>query len=186
MARLILGTAAPQLAVPTLNAAPIQKKAALSPHLLETRLRQKRSAQFVTAILQLQAATHLQDTEALAAMKLAIAGEFPEFAIEQFPLLALVFRARPGYPTWMPLSQIADATSGVLGSDRQRELLSKARLLGSYDAALEQTCENYGAVLAGFAPRAFALLDHGSYAFVEIYPEYMLAVADSGNTSLVR
>lgn len=186
MARVILSAAAPQLNVPTLSATPTTQKTALSPHLLETRLRQKRSMQFVTAIQQLQAATHLQDAEALAVMKLAIAQEFPELAIEQFPLLALVFRVRPGYPDWLTTSQIAEATSGVLGSDRRRELLSKVRLLDSYDAALEQACENYGVVLAAFMPRAFSLMNHGSYAFVEIYPEYMLAVADSGSTSLMR
>ena len=186
MARVILGGTAPQLAVPTLSATAVRPKTVLSPHLLETRLRQKRSAQFITAMQQLQAAAHLQDAEALAAMKLAIAQEFPELAIDQFPLLALAFRARPGFPDWLTSSQVAEATSGVLSSERRRELLAKARLLDSYDAALEQACENYGAVLAALVPKAFAMIGHGSYAFVEIYPEYLLAVADSGSTSLVR
>lgn len=186
MARLILGAAAPQLAVPTLNAAPVQKKTALSPHLLETRLRQKRSAQFVTAIQQLQAATHLQDAEVLAAMKQAIAEEFPEFAIQQFPLLCLVFRARQGYPHCLTTTQVAEVTAGVLSSDLRSELLAKSRLLDGYDGELVEVCRNYASVLTTLLPRAHALVGHGGYAFVEIYPEYMLAVADGGNTSLVR
>lgn len=185
MARVILGSSTPQIAVPTLSTQSTAKTV-MSPPSLESRLRQRRSSKYIETIKQLQAAQHFQDTEAQETLVEAIRQEFPEMSISAFPLLCLVFQTRPGYPRWMPTPMIAEATTGMLRQDLQAELINKARQIDSYDAAVMQACAHYNAVLPGFVSRAFILVEHDSYAFVEIYPEYLVAIASNGDTSLVR
>ncbi len=125
---------------------------------LQQRLRQARSAAYVEAMRHLDAHTHRADPHALQAVLEAIANEFPELGIDQQPL-GIVQRCLLGTPYEV---HVCDLSGSIV-----------------------EHYETFRAMPAQFE-RARALALHPSYAFIEVYPDALRAVAFDGSVSVIH
>jgi hypothetical protein len=159
MQRPILGT---PLANAKLTVSPAPSQSSLSGTLagakLQQRLREERSAAYIEAIKRLDAGTHQQNRAALDALVSAISAEFPELAIDQRPI-GIVSRCYLGAPY---VVHICDLTGDIV-----------------------EHFESYRGMPPLFE-RARPLALHSAYAFIEVYPDTLRAVADDGSVSVVE
>ncbi|MDR1889295.1 MAG: hypothetical protein LBQ81_07975 [Zoogloeaceae bacterium] len=128
----------------------------LSPQQIEDRLRQKRSSGYVKAMSRLDAGGHVHNQSALNALLDAIRTEFPD--LELLPL-GVVSRCYLGEPFEV---HTLDWTGNIIQHYKTYETLP---------ASLE---------------RARTLALHPDYAFVEVYTDKLIAVTESGDTSVIR
>lgn len=125
---------------------------------LQQLLRQKRSRQYVEAVNGIDVGGHQSDQSALTSLIEAISNEFPELRVDQFPL-GIVSRCYLGPPF-------------------------EAHICG-LDGEILQHFETFRPMPAQFE-RARSLALHPAYAFVEVYPDSMRAVASDGSVSVIE
>jgi hypothetical protein len=159
MARTILGSGSPALDGSFLTT---RQNAAssvlLSAKAVEDRLRQRRSSAYVKAMTKLDAGGYAHTRDSLDALLAAIRSELPELTIEHLPL-GIVARCRLGPPY------------EVHTLDRDGTIIRHFKTFETLPALME---------------RARALALHPGYAFIEVYAEKLIAVADNGDTSIVK
>lgn len=158
MARTLLGTASPQSGISRLTETAASTSAYLSPAALEARLRQKRSRSYIDAIQQLDAGGHVHGRQEVDALLEAIRRELPEISIEHLPL-GLVAKC-------------------YLGPPHEVHTLERSGQIIRHYKSSES--------LPGLLERARSLAQHPGYAFIEVYPDRLIAVAENGETSLVK
>lgn len=156
MARILLGTS-PKLDTPSLTPL-FRPPVGLSPAALDARLRQKRSANYVGALHKLDAGTHVHDRQALDQLLEAIRQELAEVAAADLPR-AIVARCYLGHPYEV------------------HSLDCAGQIIQHY---------KYSESLPAMLARGRSLALHPGYAFVEVYPDKLIAVAENGETSLVK
>lgn len=159
MVRAILGTGPA-----TTNAVSLSSKVShgptvlLSPKAIEDRLRQRRSKAYIEAMTKLDAGGHVHNRAALDALVAAIQTELPEITIEHLPI-GIVAKCYLGAP------------HEVHTLDRVGEIIRHYKTTESLPPLMERG-------------RSLAL--HPGYAFIEIYSDKLIAVADNGDTSIVK
>jgi len=124
---------------------------------LQQRLRQRRGDAYLQSLHRLDAGTHARASSALAAVLQAIALEFPDLALDQRPL-GIVAACHLGPPYEV---HRCDLAGGII-----------------------EHFETGRAMPPPFE-RARALAGHGAYAFVEIYPDTIRAVAGDGSVAVL-
>lgn len=158
MARTLLGTPAQHAVTSSLSGHSVRHYTVLSPTAAEARLRQKRSSAYLAAMRKLDAGGHVHDRQAMEALLEAIRQELPEISIEHLPL-GLVAKCYLGPP------------HEVHTLDRGGQIIRHYKSSESLPGVLE---------------RARSLAQHPGYAFIEVYPDKLIAVSDSGETSLIK
>jgi hypothetical protein len=131
---------------------------ALSAQALDVRLRGKRSASYLDAIKRLDAGGHVCNRDEAAALLDAIRAELPEIAIEQLAF-GIVARCRLGSPY------------EVHTLERDGQIIRHYKV---------------SEALPGLLERARSLALHPGYAFIEVYANKLIAVADSGDTAVIQ
>ncbi|MDN0076073.1 hypothetical protein QU481_14380 [Crenobacter sp. SG2303] len=157
MARNILGST-PKLDSHSLTPSFTRPSTNQAPAALEARLRQKRSAAYVEAMRKLDAGGHIHHREALEQLLTTIQQELPEIAVEHLPA-GIVARCYLGHPYEV---HTLDYTGQILQHYKFSESLPSMLSRG----------------------RSLAL--HPGYAFIEVYPDKLIAVAENGETSLIK
>lgn len=160
MARAILGSGAPALGTPSLTSTRSAGSSTnlLSPKAIEDRLRQRRSCAYIEAMKKLDAGGHANTKEALDALLAAIRSELPELTIDHLPF-GIVAKCYLGPP------------HEVHTLDRDGSIIRHYKTFESLPPLMERG-------------RSLAL--HPGYAFIEIYADKLIAVADNGDTSIVK
>jgi hypothetical protein len=130
----------------------------LSPAAIEARLREKRSPSYVEAMKRLDAGAHAHDAEAAESFINAIRQELPELSIDQLPI-GIVSRC-------------------YLGDPYEVHTLGRDGMIIQHYKRWEP--------LPGPLEGARGLSLHPGYAFVEVYPDKLIAVSENGSTSLVN
>lgn len=156
MPRAILS--GPQTHTKVLPGARPARTGALTGARLQQRLRERRSGAYVQAVAQLDAGGHVSDREALERLLAAIAEEFPELSVDQRPM-GIVARCHLGAPY------------EVHTCDPAGDILQHFKL---------------GQALPGALERGRRLALHPAYAFIEVYPDSLHAVAGDGTVSVVQ
>lgn len=124
---------------------------------LESRLRQKRSANYIRTMTQLDAGCHCQDARAVEALIAAIQQELPEVTIDKLPI-GIVSRCFLGEDYEV---HTLDRTGGIIQHYRRYQ------------------------TLAALLERARSLALHPQYLFVEVYVDSLVAVRANGETSVI-
>jgi len=124
---------------------------------LESRLRQKRCAQYIRTMTELDAGGHCQDPRAVESLIAAIQQELPEVTIEKLPI-GIVSRCR-------------------LGGDYEVHTLDRA------GGIVEHYRKHQS--LPSLLERARSLALHSQYIFVEVYVDSLVAVRANGDVSLI-
>ncbi|QYD69019.1 hypothetical protein KZJ38_01050 [Paraburkholderia edwinii] len=150
------GTTAPALATALSSSGKVATP--LSPEQLIARLRMKRSASYMDAMLKLDAGSHLHNQQAIDALVAAINDEFPDISIDQYPV-GIVAKCYLGPPY------------EVHTLDRMGNIIQHYKHFESLPPLLA---------------RGRALAVHAQYAFVEVYTDKVIAVTASGDTSIVK
>ncbi|MBP0639120.1 hypothetical protein [Cupriavidus sp. AcVe19-6a] len=125
---------------------------------LESRLRAKRSSAYIQAIRHLDAGGHTHDRQAVESFVAAIRQEMPDISIDECPV-GIVSKCYLGEPY------------EVHTLDRLGNIIHHYKRFESLPPLLA---------------RGRALAACGQYAFIEIYIDKLIAVADSGDVSIVR
>jgi len=125
---------------------------------LESRLRQKRSANYIRTMTQLDAGCHCQDPRAVEALIAAIQQELPEVTIDKQPI-GIVCRCFLGEDYEV---HTLDRTGGIVQHYRR------------------------GQSLPPLLERARSLASHSQYLFVEVYVDSLVAVRSNGETSYIN
>ena len=139
------------------RATPQASSSKLSKADLEARLRQKRSANYIRTMTQLDAGCHCQDPRAVEALIAAIQQELPEVTIDKLPI-GIVCRCFLGEDYEV---HTLDRTGGIMQHYRRHQ---------SLPPLLE---------------RARSLALHSQYLFVEVYMDSLVAVRSNGETSII-
>lgn len=161
MARLLLHTL-PQPTTTLDSRARVAPTARLSPAALEARLRQPRSAAYLSALTQLDSGGHVCDPQAVQQLLAALREEFPDLSIENYPL-GLVAKCYLGAPFEV---HTFDFGAEVHPSNVVHHYKSFETLPAPLDAA-----------------RSLAL--NPAYAFVEVYTDRLVPVAYTRTVSIV-
>lgn len=140
------------------RATPQASSSKLSKADLEARLRQKRSANYIRTMTQLDAGCHCQDPRAVEALIAAIQQELPEVTIDKLPI-GIVSRCFLGEDYEV---HTLDRTGGIIQHYRRQQ---------SLPPLLE---------------RARSLALHSEYLFVEVYVDSLVAVRSNGDTSYIN
>jgi hypothetical protein len=140
------------------RATPQASSSKLSKADLEARLRQKRSANYIRTMTQLDAGCHCQDPRAVEALITAIQQELPEVTIDKLPI-GIVSRCFLGEDYEV---HTLDRTGGIVQHYRRHQ---------SLPPLLE---------------RARSLALHSEYLFVEVYVDSLVAVRSNGDTSYIN
>ena len=140
------------------RATPQASSSKLSKADLESRLRQKRSANYIRTMTQLDAGCHCQDPRAVEALIAAIQQELPEVTIDKLPI-GIVSRCFLGEDYEV---HTLDRTGGIIQHYRRQQ---------SLPPLLE---------------RARSLALHSEYLFVEVYVDSLVAVRSNGDTSYIN
>lgn len=150
---------------PATTARPLELKATvptssikLSKAELESRLRQKRSANYIRTMTQLDAGCHCQDPRAVEALIAAIQQELPEVTIDKLPI-GIVSRCFLGEDYEV---HTLDRTGGIIQHYRRHQALPP------------------------LLERARSLASHSQYLFVEVYVDSLVAVRSNGETSYIN
>lgn len=161
MARLLLNTSPPPTTA--LNPrATIAPKTRLSTAVLEARLRQPRSAAYLTALTQMDSGGHVCDPQAVQTLLAALREEFPDLSIEDYPL-GIVAQCYLGAPF--------EVHTFDFGAE-----VHPSNVVHHY-----KTFETLPAPLE--AARSLALSP--AYAFVEVYTDKLVPVATTHTVSIV-
>lgn len=160
MARALLDSGVPALNTSSLASTRSSASSTLllSPKAIEDRLRQRRSGAYVEAMKKLDAGGHATTREALDALLSAIRSELPELTIEHLPV-GIVAKCYLGPP------------HEVHTMDRDGSIIRHYKTFEPLPSLMERG-------------RSLAL--HPGYAFIEIYVDKLIAVADNGDTSIVK
>ena len=160
MARTILGNqqSSVKLKVEPPSATATSVTGALASVKLQQRLRQQRSQVYIEALKRLDAGTHLQNRAALDALIEAIGAEFPELTIDQRPL-GIVSVCYLGAPYEVHICDL------------------NGKIIEHY--------ESYKTMPPLFE-RARPLALHSAYAFIEVYPDTLRAIAADGLVSVIE
>lgn len=158
MARILLGSAPPQLDTTSLTTPRPSTNANLSPQVVEARLRSKRSKAYIESLQKLDAGGHTNNREALDSLLAAIQRELPEISIDHLPV-GIVAKCYLGVP------------HEVHTLDRQGMIIRHYKSFEALPPLLE---------------RARSLAMHPNYAFIEVYPDKLIAVSQNGDTSMVK
>ena len=140
------------------RATPQASSSKLSKADLEARLRQKRSANYIQTMTQLDAGCHCQDPRAVEALIAAIQQELPEVTIDKQPI-GIVCRCFLGEDYEV---HTLDRTGGIVQHYRR------------------------GQSLPPLLERARSLASHSQYLFVEVYVDSLVAVRSNGETSYIN
>ena len=140
------------------RATPQASSSKLSKADLEARLRQKRSANYIRTMTQLDAGCHCQDPRAVEALIAAIQQELPEVTIDKQPI-GIVCRCFLGEDYEV---HTLDRTGGIIQHYRR------------------------GQSLPPLLERARSLASHSQYLFVEVYMDSLVAVRSNGETSYIN
>lgn len=132
-----------------------QAVSSLTTSQIQKLLRQKRSSAYMNALNQLDAGGHSTETESLNKLIETIKAELPDISNL---LLGIVAKCYLGHPFEVHTLQIMG------------DIIHHYKVGESLPAALEKA-------------RSMAL--HSSYAYIEVYSNYMVAVSENGSTSLV-
>lgn len=158
MARILLGSTPPQLDTTSLTAARLSTSANLSSQAIEARLRSKRSMTYIESLQKLDAGGHIHNREVLDALLNAIQHELPEISIDHLPV-GIVAKCYLGAP------------HEVHTLDRQGMIIRHYKSFEALPPLLE---------------RARSLALYPNYAFIEVYADKLIAVAQNGDTSMVK
>lgn len=161
MARLLLNTSAPTTTALD-SRATVTPKTRLSPAALEARLRQPRSAAYLSTLTQLDSGSHLCDPQAVQKLLAALREEFPDLPVENYPL-GIVAQCYPGAPF--------EVHTFDFGAE-----VHPSNVVHHY-----KTFETLPAPLE--AARSLAL--NPAYAFVEVYTDKLVPVATTRTVSIV-
>ncbi len=159
MARQIIGASAKHLGplANTLTNTQSAIKPGLLPQQVADRLREKRATCYVHEMTRLDAGGHAHNAAVEAEIVAAIRNEFPEVELSQQPI-GIVSRCYLGAPYEV---HTLDVTGGIVMHYRANQ-------------ALPELLE-----------RARSLASHRSYAFIEVYPDCLRAVSESGAVSVI-
>ncbi|MDQ8030591.1 MAG: hypothetical protein REJ50_01135 [Bordetella sp.] len=158
MVRSILGVQAPQTAAKTelrLDSAPRAKLAGAQ---LKSRLRQKRSGAYVTAMTQLDAGGHVHSPAATQAFMDTLRAEFPDVQVDAWPL-GIIAKCFLGEPHEV---HTLDCTGAIIRHFKRGEALPDGM------------------------SRARSLAASGHYAFIEVFTDKLIAVSPSGETAIIE
>lgn len=134
----------------------------IDPLMLEKRLRQKRSAEYMQALKTLDLGGHDLDQTKFKEFSEAVKREFPEVEIDSFMGMFLVGIVAKCY-----LGASYDVhTLDIMGS-----ILTHYKYTEPMPAALE---------------RARSLALYGDYAFIEVYTDALRAVKNDGSVAVVK
>lgn len=161
MARPILGTAgvvAPSQPLRTSLRSDQRTTSSITGAKLQQRLRQRRSAAYLQVITRLDAGMHHSDQQGLKNLVESISSEFPELLIDQLPI-GLVGRCYLGSPY---VVHVCDLSGNIVEHYEQ------------------------GRTMPSPFERARALAVHPGYAFIEVYPDSLRAVAEDGSVSVIN
>ncbi|CAG9167407.1 nuclear transport factor 2 family protein [Cupriavidus pampae] len=157
MARKLL-SAGPAPVVTTLASARTAPTLGLSGAKLEARLRMKRSSAYIETLRKLDAGGHTHDRQTVEAFVAALRDELPDITIDQHPV-GIVSQCYLGEPYEVhTLDRLGNIIHHYKRFEPLPPLLARGRVLAA----------------------------SGQYAFVEIYTDKVIAVAESGDVSIVR
>jgi hypothetical protein len=125
---------------------------------LEQRLRQQRSKAYVDHMKRLDAGSHQHDRQGLDELLESIAAEFPELTIDQRPL-GIVSVCHLGEPYVVHICDLGGHIIEHFESDKAMPPLFE---------------------------RARPLALHPGYAFIEVYPDTLRAIAADGSVSVIE
>ena len=161
MARLLLNSS-PQTKIALDSRATVSAKTRLSPAQLEARLRQPRSADYLSALTQLDSEGHVCDPQAVQRVLAALREEFPDLSIESYPL-AIVAKCYLGAPF--------EVHTFVFGAEvHPSNIVHHYKTFETLPAPLEMA-------------RSLAL--NPAYAFVEVYTDKLVPVATARTISII-
>lgn len=158
MARILLGSAPPQLDTSSLAATRPSTNANLSPQAVDARLRSKRSKVYIESLQKLDAGGHIHSRDALDTLLNTIRHELPEISIDHLPV-GIVAKCYLGAP------------HEVHTLDREGMIIRHYKSFEALPPLLE---------------RARSLALHSGYAFIEVYADKLIAVSQNGDTSMVK
>jgi len=124
---------------------------------LQERLRRRRGKSYVQRTARLDAGRHVSTPSALAEVLQAIAIEFPDLTLDERPL-GIVAACHLGAPYEV---HTCDLIGGIIEHFEM------------------------GRAMPPHFERARSLASHGAYAFVEIYPDALRAVAEDGSVAVL-
>lgn len=124
---------------------------------LQARLRQKRSTAYIEAMTKLDTGGHVHSPAATQALVDAICNELPNISVDALPL-GIVSRCYLGTPYEV---HTLDCSGNIIQHFKTHESL------------------------ASVLERARSLALHQSYAFIEVYPNRLIAVGHNGQTALI-
>jgi hypothetical protein len=130
----------------------------LSPQATLDRLRHKRSQAYVDAMKKLDAGGHIANRQTIDDLLNALRNELPDINIEHFPT-GIVARCYLGHPY------------EVHTLDRTRDIVEHYQKRQPMPDLLE---------------RARVIAQHPGYAFIEVYSDKLIAVTESGETSVIK
>lgn len=158
--RSILGS---KPADPVLSAVPSRPRltsTTLTGTALTARLRQQRSREYIEAMTRLDAGAHLHHAHTSAATQSlldAIRNELPDVAVDALPV-GIVAKCHLGAPFEV------------------HSLSCTGNIVQHYKV---------GETLPNLMERARALAQHPEYAFIEVYPNRLITVTQSGQTAII-
>ena len=158
MARSILGIKSPNNTLAALSPIRDTVRATLTGAALQARLRQKRSSAYIDTLTRLDAGGHVHSPTATQALIDAIKAELPEVSVDALPH-GIVSRCYLGAPYEV---HTLDCSGSIIEHYKNHQ---------SLPALLE---------------RARTLALHPGYAFIEVYAQRLIAVSDSGQTSIIE
>lgn len=145
--------------VPQLEVPILSSKISNTTKTFGARLRHCRSSTYVDAIEKLDAGSHMHNRSQVNDLLEAIRQEFPEISIEQLSMLGIVARCHLGAPYEVHTLECSG------------EIIQHYKTRQSLPGLLESA-------------RTLAL--NPNYAFIEVYPDHLVAVAGNGKTSLIQ
>lgn len=140
------------------SAANITAAGMLSGPRLQSRLRQRRSGQFIEQITKIDAGQHTHDRAALDSVIAAISAEFPDINASQRPL-GIVSKCYLGHPYEVHVCDLVG------------EILEHFEI---------------GRAMPGLFERARSLARHDNYSFIEVYTDTLIAVSADGTSSVIK
>lgn len=139
-----------------LSTSSVQRTSTLVGPQLQRRLREKRSLTYVNAMSRLDTGGHMFDHRTVSDLIARIQEEFPEVAPEQFPI---------GIVAKCYLGELYE----VHTLDRELSIIHHY---------------TFPERLPGLLERARSLALHPAYAFIEVYPDQLIAVRADGAVSV--
>ena len=163
------------------RATPQASSSKLSKADLEARLRQKRSANYIRTMTQLDAGCHCQDPRAVEALIAAIQQELPEVFIQR-ELVGIVAKCNLG-------ENFEVHTMGNIVRSCDESLVESAPgLPANTPVETREILKHYrtGEPLPPLLEPARRLAVHPDYNCVEVYVDMLVAIRQNGEVSIVN